>query len=161
MTKKEVFALCSEVAPKFGLDPLLVLAICERESTYNPDEIRLENGFYRKYVRPQKLPPSAEVLLSASYGLMQVMGQVLVEIGYIKLPGSLGGGMVADQLDAFIASPYMQVGAGCTHFLNKLHRAKNNLRAALQFWNGGGNPNYASEVIAIHERLKGENRENW
>jgi len=37
---------------------------------------------------------------------------------------------------------------GCSHLAKKLEKANGLADRALQLWNGGGNPNYADEVLA-------------
>ena len=82
-----IVQICQEVAPKYDLDPLLVLAVIEQESMYSPKIPRLENDYYRKYVHrnPQlaHLSPVTKTLFASSYGLGQMMGLSLFEVGAI------------------------------------------------------------------------------
>ena len=78
----ELILLARAAATKHALDPALVCAIIEQESSWNPHAIRYEPGFRTRYVAPLGLPPTEEIARSISWGLMQVMGQVAREHGF-------------------------------------------------------------------------------
>jgi soluble lytic murein transglycosylase-like protein len=133
-------------ATRHNLDPELVAAVVLQESAGQATEKRLENGFYRKYVRktetignvppgPDDVPASVEaVLRSTSFGLMQIMGQVAREFGFKNR-------WLSDLEDRGI-----NLNLGCQIFSKHL-RDRGSVRLALLRWNGGGNAHYDDEVI--------------
>lgn len=151
MEKRKVYELCQRIGPKYGFDPLLILAMCEQESSYEPTAVRLENGFYRRYVRPQGFAPSTGVLLSASYGLMQVMGLSLHEMDFFN--GLTLPGQIAEELDKFILDPEQQVGFGCKWLEHKRGRS-GDLTLALTRYNGSAE--YPPLVFERSKRLREE-----
>jgi len=87
-TKEKVADACVVIAPTQKFDPLLILAVClqeggrNKDGTFAPDRARLEQGFYSRYVEGKDNATTTEVLLSASYGVMQIMGLVLERMGF-------------------------------------------------------------------------------
>ncbi len=67
---------------------------------------------------------------------MQVMGQSARECGFTA------------QFLSALCDPATGIEVGCTLFQRKLTSAKGDTNQALEFWNGGSNPNYAAEVQA-------------
>ena len=148
----ELVALARTIATKHSLDPALVCAVIEQESAWDANAIRYEPAFRTRYVAPLGLPATEEVARSISWGLMQVMGQVAREHGFTgKFLSSL-------------CDPAAGLDAGCAVLVGKFTAAaaaqpqaqsaattpdKQAITSrALQLWNGGGNLNYASEVLA-------------
>lgn len=151
MTLNDVFMLCTDAGKKYGLDPVLLLAICEQESSFLSDAVRLENGFYRRYARPLGYSPAVAVLLSSSYGLMQTMGDSLRMLSFFD--PSMKASHVAEKIDEYLRTPAVQVDCGARWFLSKLKAASGNIEKALGFWNGDQTGRYASEVLHKKERL--------
>ncbi|SRR6266436_3413497 len=146
MNKESLIQLAKIRAAQFGLAPELVCAVIEQESRWNPWAVRYEPEFQEKYVvalkhagRLKTFGASMDteiVARSCSFGLMQTMGQVVRETG-------------ADF--AFLTelcNPERALEFGCSHLAKKLEKANGLADRALQLWNGGGNPNYADEVLA-------------
>lgn len=135
-----LIALAKQKAREHGLDPLLVCAIVEQESDWNPWAIRFEPGFFAKYVAPlytqSKVSATEAYARAFSWGLMQLMGQSARERGFANtfLPSLL--------------DPATNLDWGCQHFTFKISQAGGDIRKALLLWNGGGNPNYPDEVLA-------------
>ncbi len=73
---------------------------------------------------------------------MQVMGQVAREHNFGAASSSTGAPL------AQLCDPASGLEIGCTVFAAKLSAAHGDASRALQLWNGGGNPNYAAEVLA-------------
>ena len=75
----------AEAAQKHILDPDLVAAFCCVESSFNPQAVRYEAKFHKKYIDPHPLyaylDTKIQFLLSSSLGLMQVMGVLAHELG--------------------------------------------------------------------------------
>ena len=73
---------------------------------------------------------------------MQVMGQVAREHNFGA--DSTSAGVPLAQL----CDPACGLDVGCAVFAAKLSAAHGDVTSALQLWNGGGNANYAAEVLA-------------
>lgn len=126
--------LAKGIARAHILDPALVCAIIEQESSWNQWALRYEPAFYLKYEVPiANLSPTESRARSFSWGLMQLMGQVSRELGFTgDIPN--------------LCDPATGIEWGCRHLRNKLIEAQDNQHAALLLWNGGGNPGYANQV---------------
>jgi len=135
MTQAELITLARQVATSANLYPAVICGMCQRESSWNPYALRYEPFFYLKYVAPLGLlDPTEAQARGFSWGLMQTMGQVVREAGY------------KDNL-AMLCDPETALIWGCKVFEGKLAHADGNVTNALLLWNGGGNPNYAAEVL--------------
>lgn len=133
-----------EAATRHGLEPELVAAVVWQESSGDTTAMRLEQGFYRLYLRkpdipgyfPPETPRQIEIGCRAiSWGLMQVMGQVAREEGF-------KGVWLSDLCD----HPELGLEYGCKHLARHLRNAKGNQWAALLRYNGGGDPNYPGKI---------------
>lgn len=128
----------AKIAVAHNLDARLVCAVIEQESSWNQWAQRYEPAFYSKYIEPRIatiLPQIEAPMRATSWGLMQIMGQTAREFGY--------RGIYLSQL----CDPETGVEFGCRKLADCVLKAES-LEAALQRWNGGGNPNYAAEVMA-------------
>lgn len=137
MDKNELIALAKQIAKNHGLDPILVCAVVEQESNppWNPWCSRYEPDFYARYVLPQIHLSNTEANSRAtSYGLMQVMGQVARELGC----------SVTYLVE--LCDPETGLNWGCYKLAKCIKDAGGDISAALQKYNGGSNPNYASSV---------------
>jgi hypothetical protein len=160
----ELISLARTIAVQHSLDPALVCAVVEQESAWDAHAIRYEPAFRTRYVAPLGLPPTEEVARSISWGLMQVMGQVAREHAF------------TGKFLSALCDPAAGLDVGCSVLVSKFataaaeaaaanpsaasptapppsaaaaHAAIESLTSrALELWNGGGNPNYASEVLA-------------
>lgn len=139
MDTGELITLARQVAKTHHLDPKLVCAVVEQESGWEPWAIRYEPRFEAKYEAPLDLSATEEVARSISWGLMQIMGENARERGYKGLLPAL-------------CAPATGLEYGCRQLKVEINRAKGNVEQALQFWNGGGNPFYAKEVMARMEK---------
>jgi soluble lytic murein transglycosylase-like protein len=136
VSQPELVILAKQIATAQGLDPGLVCAVIEQESAWDTAAIRLEQGFYTKYVRKQNLPDRQEAAGRAvSWGLMQVMGQVAREHGF------------TGRLDE-LCTPEVGIEIGCMVLKTKLKAGGGDLTAGLLKWNGGSRPAYVNEVLA-------------
>jgi soluble lytic murein transglycosylase-like protein len=165
-TRADLIALARAAAESHQLDAALVCAICEQESEWNPWAIRYEPAFYLHYVAPQLAAGQISITEAEarafSWGLMQVMGQVAREHNFGVLSSTKLAPNPQSSLPPQMHSPNGTVGAplaqlcdpacgidvGCTVFAAKLLAAHGDATRALQLWNGGGNPDYAAEVLA-------------
>ena len=171
-TKEEVFKMCDIEAPKLGLDPKLVFAVCLQEGAKNssgdfePDIARLEQGYYRKYVEPGNLATTSEVLLSASYGIMQMMGLSLKEAGYFqwyfmkqtsekraRLGHPLSQIAIPTAIDEYCENLEWMIKWGSGWLDSKIKRAGGDVEKGLGLWNGDKTGKYANEVLARLRQL--------
>jgi soluble lytic murein transglycosylase-like protein len=134
-SREELESMAEQAAINAGLNPALVKAICEQESSWKETATRFEPGFKKRYVDPMKLDEAEAIARSTSWGLMQIMGEVAREYGY---KGDLKELLKAEN----------SLFWGLKH-LKKIFVGKGgDLRATLLRWNGGGRPAYADEVLA-------------
>jgi hypothetical protein len=151
MTRDEVLAICKQVAPKYGYDPLMILAQVEQESAYNPFIPRLEQGYLQRYILTDdslsNLSPAVQVQLASSFGLGQLLGHSLQQLGYFFALDSV---TVAMALDRYIATPRDQVETQCQWLKRK--QQGGTLDDALRRYNGSSS--YPPLIYARYERLK-------
>jgi len=139
----DLLALARATASRHALDPALVCAVVEQESSWDPQAIRYEPAFRTRYVAPLGLPPTEEIARSISWGLMQVMGQVAREHGF------------AGKFFTSLCDPAAGLDIGCQVLGAKLSAAGgDDVSRALLLWNGGANPQYAPEVLARLAKYK-------
>ena len=133
-------AIAQRYAGAHSLDPALVCAVIEQESSWNPWAMRYEPAFFAKYVAPlytnNKVSATEAYARGFSWGLMQVMGQVAREFG-----------CDAPFLSA-LCDPEQGIAIGCKVLRRKFDAMAGDTTRALLAWNGGGNPAYASQVLA-------------
>lgn len=152
------------VAVEKGLDPDLVTAVCLVESSGNTRTHRYEPAFFLRYMASDPRWKDADpTVVSASYGLMQVMYLVALEYGFHQLdpPNQL-----------FI--PHIGLEYGCRVLKDRLEWVSRaaadvgedvRLRAALASYNGGKggnaadhrpdrNAKYAEKVLATLARVR-------
>lgn len=137
MTTGELIELAKKTAGEHGLDPALVCAVCEQESDWVPWAVRLEQGFFERYVSHtvKNDDPQEAVNQAVSWGLMQVMGATARDVG-LKGP-------ISD-----MTYPSIGLEMGCRKLKSCLNYKLGNVHDALQMYNGGGDPNYAAAVMA-------------
>jgi soluble lytic murein transglycosylase-like protein len=123
------------------MDPALACALVEQESAWNPWAIRYEPAYYTRYIAAMPHTPTEKTARSISWGLFQTMGESVREAGY---KGDLPA----------LCDPDTGITWGLMVFQRKLALANQDVHKALLFWNGGGNPNYAAEVLARVPKYK-------
>ena len=159
--------LCT-TAKKYGLEKLMLKAVCMVESAMQVTAYRFEQGFWDRYLKDnakwQDQDPEA---VSASYGLMQIMYVVAVENGFSGTPEEL-------------YNPVYNIELGAKILRNTINwMVKQNkdvrfqlwpVRAALAAYNGGrgGNPDengalrnqsYVDKVFTAWAKLREEDEE--
>ena len=78
--------LCT-TAKKYGLEKLMLKAVCMVESAMQIQAYRFEQGFWDRYLKDNpKWQDQEPEAVSASYGLMQIMYVVAVENGFTGTP---------------------------------------------------------------------------
>ena len=136
----QLVALARKSAAAQSLDSALVCAVVEQESSWNTWAMRYEPAFFAKYVANlytnNKITASEAYARGYSWGLMQVMGQVAREFGFD-----------AAFLSA-LCDPELGLAVGCKVLRKKLDAMDGDVTRGLLAWNGGGNPAYASQVLA-------------
>ena len=137
MTQTDLETLAKNTAAAVGLDPVLVCAVIEQESNWNTWAMRFEPMFLAHYVKPAlpEAPTTRELARATSWGAMQIMGEVALEFGFI-----------GPYLSA-LCDPEQGILLGCKK-LKKCIDSRPDVRSALLAYNGGGNLNYADQVIA-------------
>lgn len=149
MTRDELVLVAKDIATAHGLDPILVCAVVEQETegTWNPLCIRFEPDFLRRYVEPilaeGKIKHDRLVSVSTeefarcfSWGLLQVMGEVAREYGFVR------------PWLSELTIPAIGLDIGCKILSSKIAGRGGDVVRGLQAWNGGSNPTYATEVLA-------------
>jgi soluble lytic murein transglycosylase-like protein len=146
MIDDKLVVLARRAAMAEGLDSALVCAVVEQESGWNPWAIRYEPLFFAKYVAPlytnNKVGATEAYARGISWGLMQVMGQVAREKGVSSLYLST------------LCDPAAGLAVGCKVLRAKLDGAGGDVTRGLLAWNGGGNPDYAGEVLGRMGRYR-------
>lgn len=146
--------LASKYANRFHLETSLVCAVIEQESAWNTFALRSESesGFKERYGEAyHKIVLASaskyddrwiqfEDIFYASYGLMQTMYPVVIEM----IPVLANGLRFPTEL----CDPATGLLAGCEILSAKLDAAGGNTRLALLRWNGGGDTEYPEKVIA-------------
>jgi soluble lytic murein transglycosylase-like protein len=138
MTTLDYVQLAKRTAVVWKLDPALVCAVAERESSWLPYSMRFEGGFYRNYILPMHPPIANEteaIARATSWGLMQIMGETARELGFM-----------ARSL-AQLCDPMQGLDWGA-RYLAKCIAATATTEEALLRWNGGGAPDYPGLVLA-------------
>lgn len=132
--------LARNAAEARALDPALVCAVVEQESSWNPWAMRYEPAFFTKYVAPlytnNKIAATEAYARGISWGLMQVMGQVAREAGFDA------------QFLSALCDPEQALTVGCKVLRKKLDAASGDATRALLAWNGGANALYPAQVLA-------------
>ena len=146
----DLISLARSTAVQHSLDPALVCAVAEQESSWDPHAIRYEPAFRTRYVVPLALPPTEEVARSISWGLMQVMGQVAREHGFAGkfLSALCDPATGLDIACKVLAAKLSAAAGGHSPQLGSLSAGEPLLARALALWNGGANLHYAPEVLA-------------
>lgn len=143
----ELHTLAKHKALGYSLDPVLVCAVVEQESSWNTWSARFERAWAMRLMGPEgagllsgfKGPATKETEIagrSHSWGLMQVLGQTAREQG-CNLP-------FLNQL----CDPEFGLDFGCKVLAMKLKVAVGDVRRGLLFYNGGGNHDYPGQVLA-------------
>jgi hypothetical protein len=177
-TKKDVFNMCVVVAPQYGFEVSLIQALCLKESgrnkdgTFEPSRARMEPGFYSRYIEKQNLETTNEILYSASYGVTQMMGQSLKEIGFFEdwfngqtdamkifLGNAYSEITVPKAINWYCANLNPQIKWACKWLQRKKDLANGDTFDMLRRWNGNPtNPvtaNYANDVLAKKKAIEG------
>lgn len=143
--------LILQSARQYQLNPQIIAAIIDQESSGDPFAIRYEPGFRKRYIDnkgpaklgghwPKTINRETELILrSSSIGLMQVMGQVAREQGF-----------AGDSL-LELCRPEIAIPIG-TKVLASFLDAEGSTEKGLLRYNGGNNRNYPKEVLARIDR---------
>lgn len=154
ISEAEVWNACRKEGQAQDLDPFLLLAVCRqearrtREGLYVLDSIRLEQGFFYKYIDKGNYDPVTKVILSTSWGVMQMMGESLRELGLLKAEENLSTVFI----NQYCLNVGLQVESGSKWLKKKIAIAQGNVEKGLLFWNGGSNLAYPDSVM--HKRFE-------
>ena len=137
MNKDELIEQVKYQARLIGVDPILACAVAEQESGWDTWAIRYEPAFFTRYVAPQvNLSDTERHARAFSWGLFQVMGQVARERGY------------TGEFLSSLCLPENGIAVGLKFLKHLLDISEGDETKALLKWNGGGRPEYATEVLA-------------
>src|SRR4029077_3934853 len=128
--------LAAKYAAKYSLETELVCAVIEQESSWNPWAYRYEPAFYDHCITPLNLTEQTGRFRATSWGLMQILGQVAREFGYLG------------EFFSELCDPDTGVDWGCKKLGDCMKHANGDEAAALLRWNGGSNKAYAAQVQA-------------
>ena len=147
MTIEQMQAVARSSAIAAGLDPALVMAVIEHESSWNPWAVRYEPAFYARYIASMKLPETEKTMRATSWGLLQIMGQVAREKGF------------DDKYLTALCDPINGVVFGCRKLRECVDRERHesgsstaDLTAALLRYNGGSDPSYPIIVLGLMDK---------
>jgi soluble lytic murein transglycosylase-like protein len=143
MSIEQLYAVARSGALNAGLDPALVMAVCQHESSWNPWAVRFEPGFYRTYTSAMKLPETEKTMRATSFGLMQIMGQVAREKGF------------DEPFLTALCDPLNGVMYGCRKLKECLDKENGSVSSALLRYNGGGDAKYPEMVLQYLPQFKG------
>ena len=136
----QFLAQARKAAAAQSLDPALVCAVIEQESSWYAWAMRYEPAFFAKYVAGlytnNKITASEAYARGFSWGLMQVMGQVAREMGF-------DGTFLSALCD-----PEQNLAIGCKLLRKKLDAMGGDTTRGLLAWNGGADSAYAAQVLA-------------
>ena len=120
MPPTTLIALARRIAASNALDPALVCAVIEQESSWNPCAMRYEPAFFGRYVAPlytnNKINATEAWARGFSWGLMQVMGQVAREHGFLA---------AEHPFLSELCDPEQGIAVGCRVLSSKLALAAN------------------------------------
>lgn len=134
--------LATQAAEEHGIDPALVMAICEHESNWNPYAIRYEPAFFKRYIHPAHpdVPSTMEMMDAVSFGLMQIMGETAQELGFVpKFP----------DWQNKLCDPATGIEYGCRKLAKCMARFSGDVKLSLLAYNGGGDASYSDKVLAL------------
>lgn len=137
----ELIALAGKIAAEHKLEPALVCAVIEHESSWDTFAVRYEPEFMHRYIAPligrSAITGTEAYTRSMSFGLMQVMGQVAREEGFD------GPFLTA------LCDPEFGIEYGCRRLGRAMTIAHGGAAEALLSYNGGANPEYPIKVLAL------------
>lgn len=143
MTKENLQQLAMNVASMYGMDPALVCAMCEHESSWNPEAERYEPAFFDRYISTMKgLDPEEMRLRATSIGLMQVMGQTAREQGF-------------DAPLTDLRQAQNSLAHGCKKLAKCLQKHSGVVESALLAYNGGSDKRYPVMVLKLYDKYTG------
>lgn len=177
-SKDEVYAMCKKVAPAVQMDAKLLYAICLQEGgktktgEFAPDKARLEQGYYLRYVEKDNLSTTTEVLLAASFGIMQMMALSLKEVkdhtgkNYFEWYFN----QQSDNMKAFLIEPLSDIAVvkainyycatlevmivwGSRWAKKKMDMAKGSLPLFCKYWNGDSTGKYYNELMVKYNSI--------
>jgi soluble lytic murein transglycosylase-like protein len=127
MTEFAYRAEVHTIAAQHHLDPNLVVAVCLHESAGKTSAYRYEPAFWLRYMaKNPRWDGAVPERVSASYGLLQVMYPVALELG-----------MPPADPPEYLFVPVYGLQYGCRKLREVLGWAKGDVPAALAAYNGG------------------------
>jgi soluble lytic murein transglycosylase-like protein len=120
-------ALIQTVANTYGLPNDLLRAQVFQESSFDPMAFRYEKAFFDTYIRhkPEAKGYAYGPLAACSFGLLQILLETALEIGYNDEPQRL-------------FTPQVGLSWGARYLQLRLQHASGDYHAALMAYNGSG-----------------------
>lgn len=149
VSESDIWQLCKKEGQNQNLDPFLLIGVCRQEARrtheglYVCDSIRLEQGFFYTYIDKGNYDPVTKIILSTSFGVMQMMGESLRELGLLPAEEFRS----TEWIGEYCKNPGLQVQSGCSWLIKKIAIAQGNIEKGLLFWNGGSNTAYPASVL--------------
>lgn len=121
--------LIGQVASNLALPADLLEAQIVEESSGEPDAFRWEPGYYDEYIKGNAAARGARYgpLAACSYGLLQIMLETAIEIGFLGLPQDL----FTPKIGLYWGAVYL------SHLRNAGGPNPADLRTAIAAYNGG------------------------
>jgi soluble lytic murein transglycosylase-like protein len=129
----QIIELARKTAVAHALPPSIFLGLVEQESNFDTYAMRFEPAFWSRYEASQLNTES--IARATSYGLTQVMGQVARELGF------------TGRFLSSLCEPATGLDYGARKLAKCFSSSNGDATKALLKYNGGGNLQYAPEVI--------------
>lgn len=152
LSQATIWLMCASASIQTNIPTHVLMGLCEQESSYDAFAVRLENGYYLRYVKTNpdfKLHTEVDkVLLSTSWGLTQIMGANLHALGLFDNVES-----IPQALDNYLRNPELQVLLGARWLRKEIDKG-GSLVEGLRRYNGSAS--YPPLVLRRAERIKKE-----
>jgi soluble lytic murein transglycosylase-like protein len=143
MTIDDLIKITKATATAHGIDPALLCALVEHESSWDVWAMRYEPDFYDRYVKPLTgMSITEKTARSTSFGLTQCMGQVARELGFTQ------------KWLSELCDPVTGLEYGARKLKKCLDAAAGSTVVALLRYNGGGDASYADAVLKLVGKYK-------
>jgi hypothetical protein len=175
--RDQVWEITKMLCAQRQIDPWLQMAFNEQESDkddhnpllYDPSIPRMENAFRERYIDHKKnYATTTAIMLASSFGIRQMLGESLLELGWFisdfarqndSYRATYGNDPmhyqnVIDAINRYCVEPSEQIATGIDWYLKKLKAAGGDQDKAILYYNGGGRPEYKSELLARIPKLQ-------
>lgn len=162
MTDIDLDRVFCGASKRFNLPKLYLKSIATIESSLNPRAFRFEQGFWDRYLKDNPLWKDKDPqVVSASFGLMQIMFVVAYESGFVGTPEDLYNPVINVELGAKILRKHLdKIEKSGVHIKYRIWPLE--ICAARFNGGSGGNPgpdgrlrnmSYVNKVFSTWKRL--------